>query len=67
MWGTDDDDCGDLRLAAGSPCIDAGDNADVPSWIVTDLDGEPRFQDDPRVRDTGDGPAPVVDMGAFEF
>jgi hypothetical protein len=67
VWGTGDDDCGDLRLAGASPCIDAGDDADVPGWIGTDLDGNPRFQDDPRVRDTGHGRAPIVDMGAFEF
>ena len=26
LWGTADDDPGDLHLRAGSPCIDAGDN-----------------------------------------
>ena len=30
VWATTDDDYGDLRLQAGSPCIDAGDNSAVP-------------------------------------
>ncbi len=65
--GTEDDD---FRLAAGSPCIDAGDNDAVPATVTTDLDGNPRFLDDPVTRDTGEpgaiGP-PVVDMGAYEY
>jgi hypothetical protein len=66
-WGTDDDACGDLRLRAGSPCIDAGDNFAVPAGITTDLWGNPRFVDDPDTADTGQGTAPIVDLGAFEF
>jgi hypothetical protein len=61
---------GDLRLQAGSPCIDAGNNAAVPVGILTDLDGHPRFVDDPATHDTGDPgspPQPVVDMGAYEY
>ena len=42
-----DPDNGDLRLSPDSPCIDAGDNTDVPEDITTDLDGNPRFVDDP--------------------
>jgi len=59
----------DYRLAAGSPCIDAGDNAAVPAGVVTDFAGHPRFVDDPYKADTGnpgDPPRPVVDMGAYE-
>jgi hypothetical protein len=56
----------DLRLGFGSPCIDAGDNDAVPDGITTDLDGNPRFQDDPDVKDTGNGTPPIVDMGAYE-
>ncbi len=56
----------DLRLTFGSPCIDAGDNDAVPNGINTDLDGNPRFQDDPDVEDTGNGTPPIVDMGAYE-
>ena len=75
--GTDDDD---LRLAAGSPCIDAGDNEAVPpdsadldsdgdtdEPIPLDLAGSLRFLDDPLTSDTGNGAPPIVDMGALEF
>jgi parallel beta-helix repeat protein len=79
IWGTADDTFGDLRLLAFSPCIDAGNNADVPA-DTADLDGdgdltEPlpldlaggvRFLDDPQVADTGLGTPPIVDMGAYE-
>ncbi len=56
----------DYHLGAGSPCIDAGDNARVPVGVTLDLDGLPRFVDDPTVPDTGSGSAPLVDMGATE-
>ncbi len=62
--GTEDDDA---RLQAGSPSIDAGDNAALPPEIITDLDGLRRFVDDPATRDTGAGAPPIVDMGAYEF
>jgi hypothetical protein len=58
---------GDLRLRGGSPCIDAGDSSAVPAGVTLDLAGAPRFRDDPRTPDTGKGPAPIVDMGAYEF
>lgn len=75
---------GDYRLTAGSPCIDAADNTAVPpDWADVDgdgdttertpldLEGHPRFVDDPETEDTGvadppDYPA-VVDIGAYEF
>jgi predicted outer membrane repeat protein len=78
-WGTEDDDHGDLRLQAGSPCIDAADAGEVPADIFDldgdgdttepipyDLDGQPRCVDDPATVDTGVG-FPCVDMGAYEF
>lgn len=55
------------RPLAGSPVIDAGDNDAVPTGVLIDLAGNPRFRDDPATADTGLGLAPVVDMGAFEF
>ena len=39
----------------------------VPPGILTDLDGRPRFVDDPDTPDTGNGTPPIVDMGAYEF
>lgn len=44
----------DLRLSPDSPCIDAGNNAAVPSEITTDLDNRPRIING------------IVDMSAFE-
>jgi hypothetical protein len=70
----------DYRLSAGSPCIDAGDNTAVPADVLDldgdgdtdepipfDLDGNPRFVDDPGMPDGGNGTPPIVDMGAYEF
>lgn len=62
--GTEDDD---LHLASGSPCIDAGQNFRVPEGVLVDLDGRPRFVDDPDTIDTGSGTPPLVDMGAYEY
>jgi len=61
--GTSDDD---LRLAAGSPCIDAGSNEAVPAGITVDPDRRPRFVDDPAMPNVGSGTPPIVDMGAYE-
>lgn len=52
---------GDLRLQAGSPCIDKGSNAAIPAGVVGDLAGTPRIVDG-----NCDGNA-VVDMGAYEY
>jgi len=70
----------DFHLSAGSPCIDAGDNTAVPNDsldldgneillepIPWDKDGAWRFFDDPDTMDMGVGPAPMVDMGAYEY
>jgi hypothetical protein len=74
--GTADDD---LRLEAGSPCVDAGINSGMPTDAADldgdgemseltpyDLDSNPRFADGPP-KDTGCGVPVVVDMGAYEF
>ena len=44
-----------LQLQSGSPAINAGNSAAVPSNITTDLAGHPRIQ------------GAAVDMGAYEF
>jgi hypothetical protein len=55
---------GNYHLQAGSPCIDAGSNSSIPAGINNDLDGRPRFINDP---DTGVGLTPVVDIGVYEL
>jgi hypothetical protein len=68
-WGTDDDDFGDLHLPSGSPCVDAGNNAAVPPTVTVDLDGNPRFIDDPTTPDSGvprDAP-PLVGHGSVRI
>ena len=42
-------------------------NTAVPKGVVTDLDGNPRFIEDPDTPDTGLGDCPIVDRGAYEF
>jgi parallel beta-helix repeat protein len=54
-WDGVDDDYGDLRLRAGSSCIDAGDPAFVAQPGETDLEGHARVL------------CGGVDMGAYEF
>jgi hypothetical protein len=66
VFGTPDDEPGDLGIAPHSPCIDAGDNSAVIAGIETDLKGNARFVDDATVPDTGFGTAPIVDIGAYE-
>ncbi|MGC9313316.1 MAG: choice-of-anchor Q domain-containing protein, partial [Sediminispirochaetaceae bacterium] len=56
-----------LLLASGSPCIDAGSNSAVLAEISSDITGNPRFHDDDTTADTGEGTAPIVDMGAYEY
>ncbi|MBX3724989.1 MAG: hypothetical protein KF823_03630 [Xanthomonadales bacterium] len=57
----------DWAPLAGSPAIDAGDNFAVPADVLADLAGNPRFRDDPDTPDSGNGAAPLVDLGAIEF
>ncbi len=58
VWGTQDDDYGDLRLRLDSPAVDAGANAlalDAEGQtLVTDLDGGIRVRNG------------TVDIGAYE-
>jgi hypothetical protein len=56
---------GDFRLQPRSPAIDAGSNEAV--LLPYDLDDNNRFVDAPAVADTGNGTAPIVDMGAYEW
>jgi len=55
-----------FNLPIGSPCTDAGNNDAVLQNMTLDFDGHPRLHDDPNVGDTGNGNAPIVDMGAQE-
>jgi predicted outer membrane repeat protein len=63
-WGTSDDDYGDLHLQAGSPCINAGNDAvvtappfpmDSTGTFLIDLDGKTRLV------------GMHVDLGAYEY
>jgi hypothetical protein len=69
----------DYRLGPASICLDAGDNDAVPPDVLDldgdgntseatplDLDGNPRFVDQPGVPDTGHGTPPIVDIGSYE-
>lgn len=56
---------GDFHLGGGSPAIDAGTSA-PPNWPTTDADGNVRL-DVSTVPNTGAGPIPYTDRGAFEF
>ncbi len=62
-----DESVGDLRLQPNSPCIDAGDNDALLAEQTLDLDFNPRVVDDLGTADTGNGTAPLVDMGSYEF
>jgi len=63
ILGTEDDD---FSILAGSACIDAGNNSAAPPTLLTDLAYLRRFADDLDTPDTGSGPAPIIDMGAYE-
>jgi len=76
LAGTEDDD---LRLLAESPCLDAGSNLVVPADetdldadgdtaepLPLDLDGLPRFADNPAMPDAWANQPAAVDMGAYE-
>ena len=54
LFGTADDDLGDLRLRPGSPSLNTGSNEAISAGVSTDLAGNARIQDS------------IVDMGAYE-
>ncbi len=54
LFGTPDDEYGDLRLRGGSPVLDIGSNQAVPTGVTTDLIGNTRIQNG------------RVDLGALE-
>ncbi|MEU4396534.1 right-handed parallel beta-helix repeat-containing protein [Kribbella sp. NPDC023855] len=55
----------DLHLTGQSPAIDSADTA-VSGWTGTDRDGMAPA-DHPAIANTGAGPIPFADLGAFEF
>lgn len=55
VWGTSDDDYGDLRLTSISPLIDKGNNAALPADVTTDLVRHARIM------------GAAVEIGAYEF
>lgn len=57
----------DYRPVAGAPVNDAGWNSMATTWGIYDLDREPRLVEDPAAPNTGQGTAPIVDLGAYEF
>jgi parallel beta-helix repeat protein len=54
-----------FQLTAGSPAIDSADS-DAVGGQATDILGNPRV-DDPSMPNTGTGPRPYDDRGAYEF
>jgi parallel beta-helix repeat protein len=56
---------GNFHLAAGSPGIDSA-NSGASGQPGTDVEGNPRA-DDPATQNTGVGPRPYDDRGAYEF
>jgi parallel beta-helix repeat protein len=55
---------GDFHLRPGSPAIDSA-NSGVPGHPDVDLEGNPRVND-PAMPDSGAGPRPYDDRGAYE-
>jgi len=53
-----------FQLDAGSPCIDAADSTVMSRPF--DFSGQPRFTDDLNIANSGNGPLPILDMGANE-
>jgi predicted outer membrane repeat protein len=66
LWGTPDDDFGDLLPREGSSMVDAGNRDAVPVSLEEDLSGRPRFHDDAGWPNLGIGFGPLPDIGAHE-
>ena len=47
--------------------VDLDGDGDIFEPVPYDLDGRPRFTDDPAAMDTGAGTPPLIDVGAYEF
>lgn len=60
-------DLGDYSLHRGSPAIDSGLNSAASPGVITDIEGFPRFVNDPIMPDMGVGTPPIIDRGAYEF
>jgi parallel beta-helix repeat protein len=60
-----DPDGGDLHLLGGSPAIDSANSA-VSGEPTMDADGNERI-DDPAMPNSGNGPRPYDDRGAYEY
>jgi hypothetical protein len=60
---------GDFHLTYFSPCVDAGNNADVPAWLLKDYEGQPRILNRDGYLKYLNGAAykGIVDIGADEF
>lgn len=61
---------GDYRLYVDSPAVDSGSNtvaAAIQAAGLPDVAGETRYLDVPFVTDSGEGTAPIIDRGAYEF
>lgn len=54
-------DTTDYHLSSGTPCVDAGDNAAIPTGTTEDFEGDPRIFSHSLAKDA------VVDMGWDEF
>ncbi|MFW6155062.1 MAG: right-handed parallel beta-helix repeat-containing protein [Planctomycetota bacterium] len=68
VWGTADDDYGDLRLLPTSPAVNAGDNALLPADEL-DLDGDGDTTEPLPFDLAGNRRVvgPSVDIGAYEY
>ena len=62
--GTPDDD---LHVVDFSPATDSGSNTSWTVALTTDFAGFPRFTDNSNVPNGGEGRAPIIDRGPYEW